>query len=180
MPFAWKDDKLKNMLEKSYNFEEPGLLSVVAVGVPGKRTFFLVIGEKENWIRLWLEKEHLEAVSIAIDQFFVRLSQEFPLFSEETATRSSGDDSPVGLPSGEFEIDQVGIGFDKEKVVFEFMVHALGPQNLDGISVNCWINPERVRKLGKQAKEICAAGRPRCKLCGRPIDPMGHDCPMQN
>ncbi|UCD10271.1 MAG: DUF3090 family protein, partial [Dehalococcoidales bacterium] len=28
--------------------------------------------------------------------------------------------------------------------------------------------------------EICAAGRPRCKLCGQPIDPTGHDCPMQN
>ncbi|HEY95514.1 MAG TPA: DUF3090 family protein [Dehalococcoidia bacterium] len=168
------------MLGKSYDFDEPGLLSVISVGVPGKRTFFLVIGEKEEWIRLWLEKEHLEALSIAIDQFIVRLSQELRQYSNEPSIQSSGDDLPVGLPSGEFEVDQIGIGFDNEKVVFEFLVHALGPQNVDGIMVSCRINPRKVRRLGNLAREICAAGRPRCKLCGRPIDPTGHDCPMQN
>ena len=168
------------MQEKSYDFEEPGLLSVIAVGVPGKRTFFLVIGEKEDWIRLWLEKEHLEAVSIAVDQFFDRLSQEFRQFSEEPEKRSSGDDFPAGLPSGEFEIDQIGIGFDEEKVVLEFLVHSLGPRTIDGIQVNCRVNPGKVRWLGNQAREVCAAGRPRCEFCGKPIDPTGHDCPMQN
>jgi uncharacterized repeat protein (TIGR03847 family) len=169
------------MLDNSYDFEEPGLFSVVAVGVPGKRTFFLVIGEKEEWIRLWLEKEQLEAISIAIDQVSVQLSQEHRQFSEEPETKFSSDDLPAGLPSGEFEIDQIGIGFDNQKIVFEFVVHASGPQNLDEIVVNCWINPGKVKMFGKQAAEVCAAGRPRCKLCGQPIDPTtGHDCPMQN
>ena len=168
------------MLEKSYDFEEPDLLSVIAVGVPGKRTFFLAIGEKEDWMRLWLEKEHLEAVSIAVDQFFDRLSQEYRQFSEEPEKRSSGDNLPAGLPSGEFEIDQIGIGFDQEEVVLEFLVHSLGPRNMDGIQVTCRVNPGEVKRLGNQAREVCAAGRPRCELCGRPIDPTGHDCPMQN
>jgi uncharacterized repeat protein (TIGR03847 family) len=168
------------MLDKRYDFEEPGLLSAIAVGVPGKRTFFLVIGEKEDWIRLWLEKEQLEALTVAIDQVFVTLSQELRTLSEEPAFPFSSDDLPVGLPSGEFEIDQIGIGFEKEKVVFEFLVHASGPQNVGEIEVSCWINPAKVRRLGIQAREVCAAGRPRCKFCGRPIDPSGHDCPMQN
>lgn len=167
-------------MEKRYEFDDPDLLSAIAVGVPGKRTFFLVIGEKEDWVRLWLEKEQLEALSIAIDQFFVSLSQEFPQFSEELPEQPLNDDTPVGLPSGEFEIDQIGIGIDGEKVIFEFLVHALGPQQLDGISINCWINPGNVKLFGKQSLEVCAAGRPRCELCGGPIDPTGHDCPMQN
>ena len=168
------------MDDKIYDFEEPSLLSVVAVGVPGKRTFFLIIGEREQWVRLWLEKEHVEAVSIAIDQLFASLSQEIGSFSDESATRSSSNDLPVGFPSGEFEIDQIGIGFDNKKVNLEFLVHSLGPQNVDGITVSCRTNPGRVRMLGNQAKEVCAAGRPRCQLCGKPIDPTGHDCPMQN
>ena len=168
------------MLDNSYDFEEPGLFSVVAVGVPGKRTFFLVIGEKEEWIRLWLEKEQLEAISIAIEQVIVKLSPKYDQFSKEPETKSSSGDLPAGLPSGEFEIDQIGIGFDNEKIVLEFVVHPSGPQNADEILVNCWINSGKVKMFGKQASEVCAAGRPRCKLCGQPIDPEGHDCPMQN
>lgn len=175
-----EDDTLKDMTEKSYEFEEPGSLSAIAVGVPGKRTFFLTIGEKEDWIRLWLEKEHLEALSIAVDEFFVKITQDLPQLSNEPDKQPLNDDTPSGLPSGEFEIDQIGIGYDQEKVVIEFLVHAIGPQNLGEIVVNCWIYPEILKGLGIQAREICAAGRPRCELCGRPIDPTGHDCPMQN
>ena len=168
------------MLDNNYSFEEPSLFSVVSVGVPGKRTFFLVIGEKEEWIRLWLEKEQLEAISIAIEQVIVKLSPKYDQFSKEPETKSSSGDLTAGLPSGEFEIDQIGIGFDNEKIVLEFVVHPSGPQNADEILVNCWINSGRVKMFGKQASEVCAAGRPRCKLCGQPIDPEGHDCPMQN
>jgi uncharacterized repeat protein (TIGR03847 family) len=168
------------MTEKNYEFEEPRLLSAIAVGVPGKRTFFLAIGEKEDWLRLWLEKEHLEALYIAVDEFFTQISQDLPQLPNEPDIQPANDDTPSGFPSGEFEIDQIGIGYDQEKVVVEFLVHAIGPQNLGEIYVNCWINPDTLKKLGTQAKEICAAGRPRCQLCGQPIDPTGHDCPMQN
>jgi uncharacterized repeat protein (TIGR03847 family) len=168
------------MTTNNYEFEEPGLLSPIAVGVPGKRTFFLVIGEKEDWIRLWLEKEHLEALSIAVDEFLINISQDLPQLPDEPDTPPANDDTPSGFPSGEYEIDQIGIGYDQEKVVIEFLVHALGPQDLDGIPVHCWINPGILQRLGNQSRKICAAGRPRCKLCGQPIDPTGHDCPMQN
>ena len=168
------------MTEKIYEFEEPGLLSAIAVGVPGKRTFFLAVGEKEDWIRLWLEKEHLEALSIAVDEFFNKISQDLSRFSDEPDIKPADDDTPSGLPSGEFEIDQIGIGYDQGKVIIEFLVHAIGPQDLEGIPVSCRINPGKLRRLGNQAREICAAGRPRCQLCGQPIDPTGHDCPMQN
>ncbi len=167
-------------MENQYEFEEPSLLSVIAVGVPGKRTFFLAIGEKEEWVRLWLEKEQLEALALGIDQFLVTLSQEFQIVVEKPETQSLVDDVPSGLPSGEFEIEQIGIGFDQDKSIIEFLVHVLGPQRVDEISVSCRVTPSRVKRLGEQAKDVCAAGRPRCELCGGPIDPTGHDCPMQN
>ncbi len=167
-------------METHYEFEEPSLISVFSVGVPGKRTFFLALGEKAEWLRLWLEKEHLEAFSIAIVQFFTRLSQEFRQYEEESDSQSTYDGTPSGMPSGEFEIDQIGIGFDQEKGVFEFVVHSLGPQKLDEVFMSCRIALDRIRKLGIQARDICAAGRPRCKLCGQPIDPTGHNCPVQN
>ena len=62
-------------IETRYEFNEVTLLSSFAVGTPGKRTFFLLIGRKEKWVRVWLEKEQLETLALAIDQFLLTLSQ---------------------------------------------------------------------------------------------------------
>ena len=32
----------------------------------------------------------------------------------------------------------------------------------------------------EHARELVAAGRPPCRLCGQPIDPEGHVCPRLN
>lgn len=166
-------------MEKRYEFEEVTLLSAIAMGAPGKRTFFLVLGEKEEWVRLWLEKEHLEVLALAIDQFLVTLSQEFHRSPQESEGTLS-DDAPSGLPSVELEIDQITVGFDREKATLNFLAHVLGPQRINTAVVNCQVTLAQLKKLGDQTRSICAAGRPRCKLCGRPIDPTGHTCPKSN
>ncbi|MDP2730450.1 MAG: DUF3090 family protein [Dehalococcoidales bacterium] len=167
-------------MEQSYQFEEPGLLSAISVGIPGKRTFFLLMGEKEKWLRLWLEKEQLEALALAIDQFLLALYQELHLSPEETEGLSLSDDVPSGLPSAELEIDQISISFDQEKTSLDFLVHILGPQKIDDVIVNLRASLAQLKQLGEQARSVCAAGRPRCQLCGGPIDPAGHTCPKHN
>ncbi|MEE8414434.1 MAG: DUF3090 family protein, partial [Dehalococcoidales bacterium] len=63
-------------MEKRYELDEVNLLSVFTMGEPGKRTFFLIMGQKEDWVRVWLEKEQLDALGLAIDQFLFTLSRE--------------------------------------------------------------------------------------------------------
>ena len=62
--------------EERYQYDQVTLLSPFAVGVAGKRTFFLAVGEKDKWLRLWMEKEHLEALTLGIEQLLFTLSQE--------------------------------------------------------------------------------------------------------
>ena len=167
-------------MEKRYEFDEVTLLSAVAMGVPGKRTFFLIMGQKEDWVRVWLEKELLEALALAIGQFLFTLSQEnlrFPLEAEETPL---SDYVPSGLPSAELEIDQIALGYDHERAMLNLLVHVLGPQREDLAELYCRATLAQLKKLGNQAKSLCAAGRPRCALCGNPIDPTGHICPKSN
>jgi len=167
-------------MEEHYEFDKVTTLSVVAMGVPGKRTFFLMVGEKEKWVRVWLEKEHLETLALAIDQFLLALSKEHHGLSREAEEMPLSDDVSSKLPSAELEIDQITLDFDKEEAKLNFLVHGVGPQRVDQVVVYCRMTLAQIKKFGDEARSICAAGRPRCVLCGRPIDPTGHTCPESN
>jgi uncharacterized repeat protein (TIGR03847 family) len=43
-----------------------------------------------------------------------------------------------------------------------------------------WATREQMLSLARHGAAVCAAGRPRCQLCGNPIDPEGHICPALN
>jgi len=167
-------------MEERYEFNEVTLFSAFSVGEPGKRTFFLIIGQKERRVRAWLEKEQLEALALAFDQFLFKFSREHPQLSQEAEGIPVSDDVQSELPSAELEIKQITLGFDKERIALNFVVHALGPKGADQAELYCRVTLAQLKKLGDQAKSICAAGRPRCVLCGSPIDSTGHICPKNN
>jgi uncharacterized repeat protein (TIGR03847 family) len=43
--------------------------------------------------------------------------------------------------------------------------------------VRLWASREQMMALARHGAAVCAAGRPRCDLCGNPLDPEGHVCP---
>src|SRR2546426_6171386 len=43
-----------------------------------------------------------------------------------------------------------------------------------------WATREQMLSLARHGALVCEAGRPRCPLCGNPIDPEGHRCPALN
>ena len=165
---------------KDYKFDEVTILSALAMGMPGKRTFFLTIGRKENWVRVWIEKYLLEPLAMAIDQFLLTLSQEQPNLDGKADETSLSNDVPSGLPSAELEIEQITLGFDQERAALNIVVHPSGPQRSLQADLYCRATLSQLRNLSNQAKSICAAGRPICLLCGNPIDPTGHICPTGN
>lgn len=167
-------------MEERYEFDEPTLLSAFTMGKPGKRTFFLAIGQKEKWVRVWLEKYLLETLAAAIDQFLFTLSKEHVTINRKAGGKSLSNDVPTGLPSAELEIDEISIGYDRERANLNMIVHKIGPKRADGVELNCRVTLSQLEKLGAEAKKISAAGRPICILCGNPIDPTGHICPTGN
>ena len=46
--------------------------------------------------------------------------------------------------------------------------------------VRFWATREQMLSLARHGALVCAAGRPRCPLCGNPMDPEGHRCPALN
>ena len=165
-------------MKKRYEFNDATALSAVAVGTPGKRTFFLVIGNDREWVRTWLEKEQLQALAQAIDQFFSLLPGATVLQEAERTT--SNETVRSGLPSAELEIDEIALGYDKERATMTLETHPSGPQELERVTLRCQATLAQLKQLGEQSKKLCAAGRPRCIICGEPIEPTGHSCPGLN
>lgn len=167
-------------MEKRYEYNDVGLLSAFAVGEPGKRTFFLAVGQDGEWVRIWLEKEELQAFALAIRQFLFTVSQDRPgVVDEEDASVPAGE-APSGLPSAELEVEEITLGYDQEMATIDVLVQVLGPQRLGQGGLYCKATLEQLKHLGNQAETVCAAGRPRCPLCGGPIEPGGHICPRMN
>jgi uncharacterized repeat protein (TIGR03847 family) len=166
--------------EERYEYDEVTLLSAFAVGVPGKRTFFLGMGEKKNWLRIWVEKEHLQALIIGIKELLFTLSQEKIASPQETEPLLASDDIHSGLPSAELDIVQMTLGYDQGRATVELLVQKSGSQEKNLSEVHCRVTLAQLKKLGDQAASVCAAGRPLCPLCGGPIDPTGHSCPKEN
>jgi uncharacterized repeat protein (TIGR03847 family) len=166
--------------EKRYEYDEVALLSPFVVGVPGKRTFFLAMGEKNNWLRVWLEKEHLQALALGIEQLLFNLSQEHTSVPQQAEGPPLSDDIPLGLPSAELDIVQMTLGYVQGKATLELLVQRSGSPEENPSEVYCQATLAQLKRLRRQAMSICAAGRPLCQLCGGPIDPTGHICPRQN
>jgi len=167
-------------MQDSYDLDEVRLLTPVAVGQPGKRTFFLALGQTGRWLRVWLEKEELQALAMAVRQFLLALHEKNPHLSERAESTPMSADVPIGLPSAELELDELTLGHDEGVATLDVMAHGFGPRRADKVAVHLRATLGQLRQLGNQADGICAAGRPRCPVCGEPIDPTGHVCAASN
>ena len=167
-------------MEERRQFDDVTMLSAVAVGEPGKRTFFLAIGQQGKWVRVWLEKDQLQALAMAIRQLLFAMSQQ-PRSQTDSGNAAVPDgEVPSGLPSAELEITEMALGYDGEKATMKVSAHGMGRRQADKTVLDCRVTVAQMRELGRQADAACAAGRPRCILCGLPIDPSGHVCPSSN
>jgi uncharacterized repeat protein (TIGR03847 family) len=60
-------------------------------------------------------------------------------------------------------------------------IEALEPQaEREAARIRFWATREQMLSLARHGAAVCAAGRPRCQLCGNPLDPEGHQCPALN
>jgi uncharacterized repeat protein (TIGR03847 family) len=151
------------------------LLSPIAVGAPGKRSFFLVISEKGRWFRVWLEKQDLQALGMAIGQLALKLSSDaidsLSVQEKEPAHETSR------FPAAELQLREANLGFEDGHGGIALTVDIIGPRRQDECSLRFYPTVAQLKQFAKRAEEVCAAGRPICPICGEAMDSSGHDCP---
>lgn len=153
------------------------------VGEPGQRTFNLVLDSAGPSLSLWLEKEQLFQLGIYLHEVIQSLSAEDKEHqAEPVGSQWLGEGAPE-----EFKAGEVMLSHDPASHAFYLLAYEReDPQREEAtpedqlVSISFWISAAQAEVLAQEALRICAAGRPRCFLCGLPVNPEGHVCPRSN
>jgi uncharacterized repeat protein (TIGR03847 family) len=145
-----------------------------AFGQPGQRTFRLrIIGADAQTASVWLEKEQMQALSLALKQMTAQLE-----YSGEPPAADASD-FPV-VAEHDFRVGRMGMGFNSVDRTVALYLYEVGLEEEDEPTVRVAITQEQCVSLGSRLDEIIAGGRPICPLCGLAIDAGGHACVRAN
>lgn len=145
-----------------------------AHGEPGARTFQLrIIGSNFESASLWLEKQQMQALSLALTQVLTQIGR--------PNRDSEGISSFPEGPDHDFHVGRMAIGFDPSTGTVVLHVFDLG-RDEDEVEpdVQVRVTSDACASLNSALQEIIASGRPQCPLCGMPLDPAGHACIRSN
>lgn len=148
---------------------------VEAIGEPGQRRFrLLAVVDGETSI-IWMEKQQLDALGRALEQVLKSLPEGAPDLGEGSA--------PVDFDLNtrrQFRVGRMELGFDQERERLVVIAHDVETDSDEDPGFMCRLTRAQARDLSADAATVVAAGRPRCVLCGQPMQPGQHACPQQN
>jgi uncharacterized repeat protein (TIGR03847 family) len=144
-------------------------------GQPGERTFRLrIVGADAQTGSIWLEKEQLQALSLALKQMLAQLEYE-----HEPPTADVGE-FPVSADH-DFRAGRLGMGFHPPDRTVVLYTYELGsPEDAEEPTLRVRLTQEQSASLTVTLDDIIAGGRPVCPLCGAPMDSAGHACIRSN
>ncbi|MGH2766042.1 MAG: DUF3090 domain-containing protein [Actinomycetota bacterium] len=163
-------------------------LTAGAVGPPGERVFYLQGRQSDRLVTVAVEKQQVELLSASLVEILARSGKET---GEGPGADEMGLEDPI-LP--EWRAGRLSIGYDEDRdLVLLECEEYLGeeddeeeegeeapPTGVEPGRIRFWASREQALALARHGATVAAAGRPRCELCGNPMDPEGHICPALN
>jgi probable phosphoglycerate mutase len=172
-----RKEKLMPEANIVYDLNPVTHITVGAMGVPGKRTFYLQGRQGMTTVTLLVEKEQVAALARGINEMLEQLGERGGTVQvSELAMELSHPIEPV------FRVGQMGLGYDAERKLIVTVAYELPEEENPAVVdvVRFWATSDQMRALARHVAALVAAGRPSCVMCGRPIDPEGHFCPKKN
>ena len=158
-------------------------LRVEALGEPGQRRFRLLAVVGGDTFIIWMEKQQLQALGLALEQMLEQLPDRGPELEHAPALVDFDVDTRRQFRAGRMEL-----GYDERQDRLVIVAHDINEDaaalEIGGdepeASFACRMTREQARELSADAAAVVAAGRPRCSMCGGPMGPGHHVCPQQN
>ena len=161
-------------------------LEALALGAPGRRTFRLVAANRARVVWLWLEREELQVLGMTVEQLLGGSAMSHwpldPMLAASTrpTDKALAASDPGERPSLEFKVGRLAMGYEEQDDLFVLLAHDTNADADGPPTLRCEVSRKQLRALSQQITAICAAGRPRCPLCGTPVDRKKHPCPRLN
>ena len=163
------------MAEPRNEFTNLTSLGSEAVGEPGKRTFRILADSERSSASLWIEKEQLFQLALAIHRLVATLEEP----ESEEVEPPHHREAPAATQL-DFKVGQLTLGHDASRSLFIIDAHEDETEEDSPALIRLWANKSQVEAFAEEALKNCAAGRPICPLCGRSMDATGHFCPRVN
>ena len=177
------------VFDAQYVFGPATRLQAQSFGEPGHRTFRLAVESDDGRAAaLWVEKEQLQALGLAVEQLLAEFKGKL--------TGRPPQQPPVETfpenPTLDFKVGRLALGQDESELEtgprYVLLVYDLEgsaseeDEPSQPATFACRATREQLRALSKNIAEVVAAGRPRCPLCGDPMDSKdkSHGCVRAN
>ncbi len=161
------------MARPKNEFTSVSKLEAEAFGEPGKRTFRIHVDSASSSASLWIEKEQLFQLALAIQQMMAGIL-ESRIGSPDPPT----DREAPGLTSLDFKVIKLVLGHVPGRGIFTIEAHDENDE--EDAAIRVWASRQQLEEFSEGTLRVCAAGRPLCPLCGRSINPDGHRCARVN
>ena len=158
-------------------FNSMSSITPEALGEPGKRTFRLLVEDAAGSAMLWMEKEQLFQLAMAI----TRLQAILPSSGEDRSAPPPSTGEGSG-PHFEFTVGKMVLGHEGTSDRFVIDAYDAGEEESedDAPTIRLWGVRGQLSTFAAEALKVCAAGRPICPLCSEPMDSTGHKCARVN
>lgn len=179
------------MSDEQYDFGRVELLDAESIGEPGNRRFRIFARSPRGTASLWIERDQLDVLSIAIDKILAQISGGEVLRPEAMASVPIPPGAPTNFPDTpdvEFQVLSMQIGYDPDQDMILLRAAPLELIEQDGEVIvredpeplfSGFMTRAQATRLSSHIIGIMASGRPRCPFCQNPMEP-GHICAKQN
>ena len=171
-------------MSESYEFEDVDTITTGAIGRPGERVFYLQVRGSGGVVSLKLEKQQVAALS----DYLARLLEDLPAPTSKPHTSMMELREPI---EPAWTVGAMAMGYESDDDRLVLFIEELVPTDEEGNpepealaergSARVRLTRDQAAALAEHARDVVAAGRPMCRLCGRPMpvdEP--HVCPRNN
>jgi uncharacterized repeat protein (TIGR03847 family) len=173
-------------------FDPVDSLAVGAIGVPGKRAFYIQASKDGQVLNVLVEKEQVAVLSERLRTLIEQVEAQFPDALEGAEAEGGG---LAGDPVPLFRALAIGIGFDPARRLVLVELHERAAEEgeegeeeateevteeAEPYLARLYATPAQARLMAEHGVAAVVAGRPPCPLCALPLDPEGHVCPKLN
>lgn len=164
-------------MTESFEYRPVDWVTAGAVGEPGARAFYIQARASGTLVSLLVEKDQVRMLA--------QLAQELLGRVDVTVTPDDLDTAGQQLREPVEPVWRAGsmsLGMDPDGSQFVLEAEQLVDDETEPAVARFWMDQTQLVALAAYAAYAVQAGaRERCRLCGRPIDPVdGHVCPATN
>jgi uncharacterized repeat protein (TIGR03847 family) len=170
-------------MSRSFELPEVDWATVGTIGEPGHRTFYLQARQGDQMVTLKLEKQQVAAMAQFLDE----------ILSDLPVPEAVPGDDALGLLEpvlAEWAVGGMQLAYDSGVDRIVILAEEIGADTEEEDAATdpspelgagrLGLTREQAAGIVRRGFDLVRAGRPRCTLCGHPMDPEGHSCPRTN